>query len=117
MPRPKMDKENASDPEGLSEYEKIRERNIQTRERMFRELQITTAKDKLNESLGKSKGKTSRPSKRGLAAEDRKGRSSPAEPVRKAMRLQKLEADGAFKLPEKEPTAYATFSSRDEHPR
>ena len=101
--------------EELSEYELIRQRNIESRMRLFRELNISGSKDRLSESFGSAQKENRRPvSRRGLAAAAAK-KAGPEEqqPVRKSLRLQNMAADLSASLPVKEPTVYI----EDEHPR
>ena len=88
------------DPEEMSEYDKIRQKNIEERERMFRELQLTESKTRLSDSLNLTKKVKTFASHRGLAAK----KAQANEPVRKSLRLQNIEAETGLKLPDKEPT-------------
>lgn len=94
------------DPEEMSEYDKFRQKNIEERQRKFQELQLNEAKTRLSDSLNltsitKKKAK-SNTSYRGLAVKKEKEQSN--EPMRKSLRLQKIEAETGLKLPDKEPT-------------
>ena len=88
------------DPEEMSEYDKIRQKNIEERERMFRELQLNESKTRLSDSLNLTKKVKTFASHRGLAAK----KAQANEPVRKSLRLQNIEAETGLKLPDKEPT-------------
>ena len=94
------------DPEEMSEYEKIRQKNIAERQRKFQELQLNEAKTRLSDSLNltpAAKKARANTSYRGLAVKKEKAEQS-NEPVRKSLRLQNIEAETGLKLPEKEPT-------------
>ena len=94
------------DPEEMSEYEKIRQKNIEERQRKFQELQLNEAKTRLSDSLNlapAAKKARANTSYRGLAVKKEKAEQS-NEPVRKSLRLQNIEAETGLKLPEKEPT-------------
>ena len=89
----------------MSEYEKIRQKNIAERQRKFQELQLNEAKTRLSDSLNlapAAKKARANTSYRGLAVKKEKEQSN--EPVRKSLRLQNIEAETGLKLPEKEPT-------------
>ena len=93
------------DPEEMSEYEKIRQKNIAERQRKFQELQLNEAKTRLSDSLNltpMTKKARTNTSYRGLAVKKEKEQSN--EPVRKSLRLQNIEAETGLKLPDKEPT-------------
>jgi len=96
--------------EELSEYELLRERNIEKRRKLFQELNINQAKTDAAIASGILFENDNKyvPSKRGLAAQPK-----PKEylPPRKSLRLQRIEADTGLQLPEKEPTTY--FMSDD----
>ena len=101
---PESTKENLEESDSddeLCEYEKLRKRNIEERQRKFAELNLAKLASDLSASAGPSK-KTY--SKRGLSAP--KKENLPLEPVRKSLRLQNIDADTGFTLPEKEPTRY-----------
>ena len=94
------------DPEEMSEYEMIRQKNIAERQRKFQELQLNEAKTRLSDSLNltpATKKARANTSYRGLAVKKEKAEQS-SEPVRKSLRLQNIEAETGLKLPEKEPT-------------
>ncbi len=103
--------------EELSEYERIRQRNIEDRMRLFRELNIGESKNRLAESFGSPENRPSSSvvSRRGLAsdAEKKKKTSGESVPTRKSLRLQNMAADTSLVLPDKEPTVVV----QDEHPR
>ena len=90
------------DPEEMSEYEKIRQKNIEERQRKFQELQLNETKTRLSDSLNLTKKAKTNTSYRGLAVRKEKEQSN--EPVRKSLRLQNIEAETGLKLPDKEPT-------------
>lgn len=94
---------------GLSEYELIRLKNIEARQKMFAELEISQSKQSLSDSF--SQGKSYNASQRGLAAKKDKVEDLPR---RQSLRLQKIDADTGLQLPDKEPTVYVL---PDEHPR
>ncbi len=100
------DEEPVDDDFEMSEYDKIRERNIAERRRLFHDLQLSQAKEQVSISLAKTRVA----SKRGLAAEPK----VPLPPSRRSLRLQNVEADNSQKLPEKEPTL--AWRPADEHP-
>ena len=86
----------------MSEYDKIRQKNIEERQRKFQELQLNEAKTRLSDSLNLAKKVKPSTSRRGLAAI--KKEQSNNEPVRRSLRQQKIEAETGLKLPDKEPT-------------
>ena len=88
--------------EEMSEYDKIRQKNIEERQRKFQELQLNEAKTRLSDSLNLAKKAKPSTSRRGLAAI--KKEQSNNEPVRRSLRQQKIEAETGLKLPDKEPT-------------
>ena len=96
--------------EEVSQYEVIRQRNIETRERLFNELKIGEALNSLSHGLtpsGKAKA-----SNRGLAAV-KKVKEAAEAPSRKSLRLQKIDAETGLQLPEKEPTRFVVRSFED----
>ena len=96
--------------EEVSQYEIIRQRNIETRERLFNELKIGESLNSLNQGItpsGKAKA-----SNRGLAAV-KKAKEAAASPARKSLRLQKIDAETGLQLPEKEPTRFVVRSFED----
>ena len=95
-------------------YDIIRQKNIETRERLFNELNISQTLIALKQSTPGS-SKPTKPSNRGLAAVKRSSLPNPL-PERKSLRLQKIDADTGLELPEKEPTKYS-FRSVDDRPR
>lgn len=97
-------------------YDMIRERNIERRKSLFKELQIAKAKSDLASSLGLDQANTklAKPSKRGLASTTRE--KEPQGPPRKSLRLQKIDADLSIQLPDKEPTSYFIHTV-DDRPR
>ena len=99
----------AEDDDEVAEYDLIRQRNIEMRERLFNELKISEG---LN-SLIPPKGKQSKPSNRGLAAVKKPAENKVVVPERKSLRLQKIDAETGLQLPEKEPTKYVVRSFED----
>ena len=101
--------EDFEDEEDLSEYEKIRLKNIVERQTKFNELKIEDKVLDLSNSVNEANEKTKRNvSRRGLSAVPKeKG----FEPVRKSLRLQKIDADTGLSLPEKEPTRYHVYEN------
>ena len=95
-------------------YDIIRLKNIETRERLFNELNISQTLIALKQSTPGS-SKPTKPSNRGLAAVKRSSLPNPL-PERKSLRLQKIDADSGLQLPDKEPTKYS-FRSVDDRPR
>ena len=94
--------------ENLSEYEKIRLKNIADRQLKFNELKIEDKVLDLSSSLiEKPKRNVSR---RGLSAVV-VPKEKVFEPVRKSLRLQKIDADTGISLPEKEPTRYHSYEN------
>ena len=102
----------------MSEYELIRQSNIERREQRFQELQLSDSKQRLADSFGKTAAANGyNASKRGLAAAAAKRKEAAnAEPVRKSLRLQKIDAGSGLQLPDKEPAVYA-MSAADDRPR
>ena len=99
--------EMASVKEELSEYELMRLKNIEERQKMFEQLGIDESKANVAEAFGGQSQNKQVASKRGLASAALKPKKSlePTE-VRKSLRLQKIEADTSTELPAKEPTTY-----------
>ena len=93
-------------------YDVIRQKNIESRERLFNELKIGEVLNDLKQSEYSSP--SSKASKRGLKS------VSVAEknllPERKSLRLQKIDAETGLQLPEKEPTQFRVRSF-EERPR
>jgi len=91
-----------------SEYELLRQRNIEERRLMFQQLDIEESKREATLAAGISSDNDGKyvPSKRGLAAQPR---VKEILPPRKSLRLQNISAETGLKLPEKEPTKYFTY--------
>ncbi len=104
----------------LSEYELIRQRNIESRQRMFMELNISGSKQRLSDSFygPETASAKQQASRRGLAARKSNGAAAKDAdlPVRKSLRLQNMAADTSVALPEKEPAFY-NVPVAEEHPR
>ena len=97
------------DEENLSEYEKIRLKNIADRQLKFNELKIEDKVSDLSSSFHEAIEKPKRNvSRRGLSAVV-VPKEKVFEPVRKSLRLQKIDADTGLSLPEKEPTRYHSY--------
>merc|ERR1719334_316034 len=95
-----FDKGDATDDE-MTEYQKLRQRNIEQREALLRELKIKELKEEASKAAGilvENNGKYVA-SKRGLAAQPK---SKELLPPRKSLRLQNISAETGLKLPEKE---------------
>ena len=96
--------------ENLSEYEKIRLKNIADRQLKFNELKIEDKVLDLSSSLIIEKQAKRNVSRRGLSAVV-VPKEKVFEPVRKSLRLQKIDADTGISLPEKEPTRYHSYEN------
>lgn len=116
---PAATKKAAASPvkEELSEYERLRLKNIEERKRIFETLHLNDTKKRLSDAFDGVGGshKKLTPSRRGLAAPNKK-KSDPL-PLRKSSRLLKLDADTSLQLPEKEPTVYPVLESDDRPPK
>ena len=99
--------EAGAEDEEVSQYEIIRQRNIETRERLFNELKIGEALNSL--SHGSTPSGKAKASNRGLAAV-KKVKEAAEAPSRKSLRLQKIDAETGLQLPEKEPTRFVVRS-------
>jgi len=109
-----LNKEDTTDDE-MTEYEKLRQRNIEEREAMMRELKIQQLKEEASKAAGiyvHNDGKYVA-TKRGLAAQPR---SKEILPPRKSLRLQNISAETGLQLPEKEPTSYFQYKEYDADP-
>ena len=102
--------EAGAEDEEVSQYEIIRQRNIETRERLFNELKIGEALNSL--SHGSTPSGKAKASNRGLAAV-KKVKEAAEAPSRKSLRLQKIDAETGLQLPEKEPTRFVVRSFED----
>lgn len=98
----------------LSEYEKLREKNIEKRKSLFHELNLRQLKDDAATAAGFvfENDKKYIASKRGLAAQ---AKVKEELPPRKSLRLQGVNADTGVKLPEKEPSRYFQYDSYEEN--
>merc|ERR1712012_570826 len=105
--RSPIKEEYFEDEEELSEYEKNRLKNIAERQTKFNELKIEDQVLDVSLTLKEESEKTKRNvSRRGLSAAPKE---KVFEPVRKSLRLQKIDADTGLSLPEKEPTRYHVY--------
>jgi hypothetical protein len=100
------DKENS-----MSEYERIRLRNIEQRRQMINDLNID--KSVLTPKASVAKRSVSQ---RGLAAAKKSSSTTPTEPTRKSLRLMKVVADTSLELPAVEPSMYQTFTEERQRP-
>jgi len=105
------DEREEAEPE-LCEYERIRQRNIEERQKMLERIK-REMKEELLPSPYNSRKSTSI-SRRGLAAKKENAPKEPKVATRKSLRLQNQPADESKKLPEVEPSAYGLT---DERPR
>ena len=111
-PRSVIDKpKENNDIDSTPLYDIIRQKNIETRERLFNELNISQTLAELKQATPSS-AKQSKPSNRGLAAVKRSSLPN-LLPERKSLRLQKIDADTGLQLPDKEPTKYSIRSAED----
>lgn len=95
-------------------YDVLRQKNIDTRVRLFNELKIGQVLDDLKQSDYSPSSKASKASKRGLKSV--KVAEKNLLPERKSLRLQKIDAETGLQLPEKEPTQFRVRSF-EERPR
>lgn len=105
------------DDDEVSQYEILRQKNIEKRQRLFNELQIGEAVQNLAIIAGSPKASTTPASKRGLPARKKIKEGTPQTPERKSLRLQRIDADTGLVLPEKEPKKqYFTVEERPRPP-
>merc|ERR1719510_338208 len=98
----------------LSEYEMLRERNIEERTKLFGELNLGKLKTEAAAAAGILENKKYVASKRGLAAQRKE---KEILPPRKSLRLQGIDAETGLQLPEKEPTQYFINGLSDDEQR
>ena len=103
----KKTRTNDDEDDDVPMYDVIRQRNIETRERLFNELKIGETVAELRNSFP-----TPKPSNRVKKSADAKSLT----PERKSLRLQKIDADTGLQLPDKEPAIYSVRSV-EERPR
>lgn len=112
----KMKKEDIEDDfdEDIPDYERQRMKNIAERQNKFDELRLNDLVHDVSAEYAVKNSRTAA-SRRGLSAPQHQSKISNNEPVRKSLRLQKIDADTGLSLPEKEPTHY--FITENENPR
>jgi len=101
----KIKKEEVSDfsDHEMDEYEQQRLKNIADRKNKFDELKLNEISADVSFEYVKPKKTASR---RGLSAPNHNKEKAPLEPMRKSLRLQRIDADTGVTLPDKEPTRY-----------
>ena len=101
----KIKKEEVSDfsDHEMDEYEQQRLKNIADRKNKFDELKLNEISADVSFEYVKPKKTASR---RGLSAPNSNKEKAPLEPMRKSLRLQRIDADTGVTLPDKEPTRY-----------
>jgi len=109
----KMKENSGEDLNEPSEYELLRQRNIEKKS-LFQELNLNQLKDDAATAAGFvfENDKKYIASKRGLAAQ---AKVKEDLPPRKSLRLQGVDADTGVKLPEKEPSRYFQYESYEEN--